>query len=67
MKVKRALAGPDAVIRHFARYTRKRIGLDLTARHCLRRKDVTYRYRPAGRGNRAKLKDLDARGSVTAF
>lgn len=59
MKVKRALAGPDAVIKYFARYT-KRIGLSDSRVIAYDGKTVTYRYRDRRDGNRAKLKDLDA-------
>jgi len=59
MKVKRALAGPDAVIKYFARYT-KRIGLSDSRVVAYDGKTVTYRYRDRRDGNRAKPKDLEA-------
>jgi len=59
MKVKRALAGPDAVIKYFARYT-KRIGLSDSRVVAYDGKTVTYRYRDRRDGNRVKPKDVEA-------
>ena len=59
MKVKRALAGPDAVIKYFARYT-KRIGLSDSRVVAYDGKTVTYRYRDRQDGNRAKPAGLEA-------
>jgi hypothetical protein len=53
MKVKRALAGPDAVIKYFARYT-KRIGLSDSRVTAYDGENVTYAYRDRQDGNRVK-------------
>ncbi len=58
MKVKRALAGPDAVIKYFARYTKK-IGLSDSRVISYDGKDVTYTYRDRQDGNRVKPAKLD--------
>lgn len=58
MKVKRALAGPDAVIKYFARYT-KRIGLSDSRVMAYDGKDVTYAYRDRRDGNRVKSAELE--------
>ena len=59
MKVKRALAGPDAVIKYFARYT-KRIGLSDSRVTAYDGKHVTYAYRDRQDGNRVKPARLEA-------
>ncbi|MBP6705634.1 MAG: transposase [Vicinamibacteria bacterium] len=59
MKVKRALAGPDAVIKYFARYTKK-IGLSDSRVTAYDGKDVTYTYRDRQDGNRVKPARLEA-------
>ena len=59
MKVKRALAGPDAVIKYFARYT-KRIGLSDSRVTAYDGKEVTYAYRDRQDGNRVKPAELEA-------
>ena len=59
MKVKRALAGPDAVIKYFARYT-KRIGLSDSRVVAYDGKSVTYAYRDRQDGNRVKPAKLEA-------
>ncbi len=59
MKVKRALAGPDAVIKYFARYT-KRIGLSDSRVVAYDGKTVTYRYRDRRDANRVKPRDVEA-------
>jgi hypothetical protein len=58
MKVKRALAGPDAVIKYFARYT-KRIGLSDSRVIAYDGKDVSYTYRDRQDGNRVKSATLE--------
>jgi hypothetical protein len=58
MKVKKALAGPDAVIKYFARYT-KRIGLSDSRVTAYDGKDVTYAYRDRQDGNRVKSAKLE--------
>ena len=57
MKVKRALAGPDAVIKYFARYTKK-IGLSDSRVVAYDGEDVTYVYRDRQDGNRVKSATL---------
>jgi hypothetical protein len=59
MKVKRAMAGPDAVIKYFARYTR-RIALAESRIVAYDGKAVTFRYRDRKNGNRVKTTTLDA-------
>lgn len=59
MKVKRALAGPDAVIKYFARYT-KRIGLSDSRVIEYDGNNVTYAYRDRQDGNRVKPAVLEA-------
>ena len=59
MKVKRALAGPDAVIKYFARYT-KRIGLSDSRLVAYDGNKVTYAYRDRQDGNRVKPDKLEA-------
>ena len=59
LKVKRALAGPDAVIKYFARYT-KRIGLSDSRVIAYDGKNVTYAYRDRKDGNRVKPAKLEA-------
>jgi hypothetical protein len=59
MKVKRALAGPDAVIKYFARYT-KRIGLSDSRLTAYDGNGVTYAYRDRQDGNRVKAANLEA-------
>ena len=59
MKVKRALAGPDAVIKYFARYT-KRIGLSNSRVIAYDGKDVTFTYRDRQDGNRVKSAKIEA-------
>lgn len=58
LKVKRALAGPDAVIKYFARYT-KRIGLSDSRVVAYDGKEVTYAYRDRQDGNRVKHAKLE--------
>jgi hypothetical protein len=58
MKVKQALAGPDAVIKYFARYT-KRIGLSDSRVVAYDGEDVTYAYRDRQDGNRVKPAKLE--------
>ena len=58
LKVKRALAGPDAVIKYFARYT-KRIGLSDSRLVAYDGKTVTYAYRDRSDANRVKSADLE--------
>ena len=58
LKVKRALAGPDAVIKYFARYT-KRIGLSDSRITDYDGKQVTYSYRDRQDGNRVKTTSLE--------
>jgi len=58
LKVKRALAGPDAVIKYFARYT-KRIGLSDSRITDYDGKQVTYAYRDRQDGNRVKARSLE--------
>ena len=57
MKVKRAFAGPDAVIKYFARYTR-RIALSDSRIVAYDGKSVTFNYRDRRDGNRVKSADL---------
>lgn len=59
MKVKRALAGPEAVIKYFARYT-KRIALSDSRVTAYDGKDVTYAYRDRQDRNRVKPARLEA-------
>jgi hypothetical protein len=59
VKVKRALAGPDAVIKYFARYTKK-IALSDSRLVAYDGKIVTYRYRDRRDGNRVKTAELEA-------
>jgi hypothetical protein len=59
LKVKRALAGPDAVIKYFARYTR-RIALSDSRLVAYDGKVVTYRYRDRRDGNSVKTAELEA-------
>jgi hypothetical protein len=59
MKVKRALAGPAAVIKYFARYTKK-IGLSDSRVTAYDGKEVTYAYRDRQDGNRVKPAKLKA-------
>ena len=58
MKVKRALAGPEAVIKYFARYTR-RIALSDARVAAYDGKSVTYRYRDRQDDNQVKTAKLD--------
>ena len=60
LKVKRALAGPDAVIKYFARYTR-RIGISDSRLVSYDGKTVTFTYRDRADRNRVKTKPLDAK------
>lgn len=59
MKVKRALAGPDAVIKYFARYTKK-IALSDSRVTAYDGKEVTFAYRDRQDGNRVKPARLEA-------
>lgn len=59
MKVKRALAGPDAVIKYFARYTR-RIALSESRIAAYDGKTVTYTFRDRQDGNSVKTATLEA-------
>jgi hypothetical protein len=59
MKVKRAMAGPDAVIKYFARYT-KRIALAESRIVAYDGRTVTFRFRDRQDGNRVKTRKLDA-------
>lgn len=59
LKVKRALAGPDAVIKYFARYTR-RIAISDSRLVAYDGKTVVFDYRDRSDGNRVKQKPLDA-------
>lgn len=59
LKVKRALAGPDAVLRYFARYTR-RIALSDSRLVAYDGKTVTYTYRDRRDRNRVKKAGLEA-------
>jgi len=58
MKVKRALAGPDAVIKYFARYTR-RIAISDPRIVAYDGKTVTFNYRDRQDGNRVKPAKLE--------
>ena len=57
MKVKRAFAGPEAVIKYFARYTR-RIALSDARVVAYDGKTVTFRYRDRQDGNQVKTTRL---------
>ena len=59
MKVKRSLAGPEAVIKYFARYT-KRIALSESRIAAYDGKTVTFKYRDRRDGNRVKTTELEA-------
>ena len=66
VKVKRALAGPDAVIKYFARYTR-RIAISDSRLVAYDGKTVTFNYRDRRDRNRVKTATLEATKFVQRF
>lgn len=66
VKVKRALAGPDAVIKYFARYTR-RIAISDSRLVAYDGKTVTFKYRDRRDRNRVKPAPLEAAKFVQLF
>jgi len=64
--VRRPLAGPEQVVRYFARYTRR---IAISDRRLLSYdgNKVTFRYRDRSDNNRAKPKTLDRRNLLSPF
>lgn len=66
LKVKRAFAGPDTVIKYFARYTR-RIAISDSRLVAYDGKTVTFNYRDRADRNRVKPKPLEAAAFCQSF
>ena len=66
LKVKRAMRGPEEVIRYFARYTR-RIAISDSRLVSYDGTTVTFRYRDRRNGNRSELERVDGRTFCRRF